>query len=376
MLLLQSAAILIGAIAVLLVLQDVFEVLLLPRRVLRNRRLSSLILRPTWRLWRRAANQLGTRRAAFLSCYGPLSVVILFFTWAVCLIVAYGLCQWGINLHTPQPLSLDGSLYLSGSTFFTLGFGDVTPHSGAAKILAVVEAANGFGLVAAVIGYLPVLYQSFSNRETHVIQLDARAGSPPSAAFLLNQHGGADAMPELMDYLRHCENWAATLIEGNLSFPMLAFYRSHHDNQSWLAALCAIMDCCAVLLTGLEGVNAFQPRMTFALGRMAILELTNTLRLTPEDPKEDRLSPQGYDYLTSMLRASNLNWAEADAETRLALLRTTYEPLFYAISQYLALPLPEWFPSAAPDNWQSGEDGEVVKELIDTTPPAAQAGLA
>ena len=288
-------AILAGFAVIVLVLQDVFEVLLLPRKVARRKRLVSTVLRPTWTLWRRAAGLLGEgARPVLLSCFGPLSVVILYVFWAACLILAYGFCEWGLNAHTPHPLSLAGSFYLSGSTFFTLGFGDVLPHSGLAKMLAVAEAANGFGLVAAVIGYLPVLYQSFSTREAHVIQLDARAGSPPSAAFLLSQHGSGDAMPELMDFLRHCENWSALLLEGHLSFPVLAFYRSHHDNQSWLAGLCAIMDACAVLLTGLEGVGNFQPRMTFAMGRMAVLEMMNILRLTPIDPPVDRLSPQGF----------------------------------------------------------------------------------
>jgi hypothetical protein len=305
-----------------------------------------------------------------LSSYGPLSIVILYVNWATCLICAYGFCEWGLNRYALHPLSLASSLYLSGSTFFTLGYGDVTPHSGATKFLAVAEAANGFGLVAAVIGYLPVLYQSFSNREAHVIQLDARAGSPPSAAFLLSQHGG-EAMPELMAFLRHCEDWTASLLEGHLSFPVLAFYRSHHDNQSWLAGLCAMMDACAVLLTGIEGVNSVQPRMTFAMGRTAILEMMNILRLTPMEPPANRLSADDFIYLTSVLEDSHLRWAQEDAELRLQKLRSTYEPYFYAIAQFLVLQLPGWSPSPDPDHWQSGEHGRLAKKLIDTVRPVA-----
>jgi hypothetical protein len=272
-----------------------------------------------------------------------------------------------LNSEVAHPLSLAACFYLSGSTLFTLGLGDASPHSGLGKILVVAEAANGFGLVAAVIGYLPVLYQSFSNREAHVIQLDARAGSPPSAVFLLSQHGSANALPELMDYLRQCETWTAALLEGQLSFPFLAFYRSHHDRHSWLAALCAIMDTCAVLLAGVEDTNSLQPRMTFAVGRMAILEMTNILRLGPVGPPADRLSSQAFEDITATLTAAHLPWQEGNAETRLAKLRLTYEPYFYAIAQYLVLSLPEWSPTAAPDNWQSGDHGKLAKELIDTT---------
>jgi hypothetical protein len=355
----------IGLIVILLVLQDVFEVLLLPRRVSRSRRIASTVLRPLWGVWRWLAGVFGPGfRPVYLSWFGPLSVVFLYLIWATCLIAAYGICEWGLNFSSPQPLSIGAGFYLSGSSFFTLGLGDVAPHSGLAKILTVVEAANGLGLVAAVIGYLPVLYQSFSRRETHVIRLDARAGSPPSAAFILSQHGEGDAMAELMDYLRQCEEWAATLVEGQLSFPMLAFYRSHHDNQSWLAALCTIMDACAILLTGVEGARSFQPRMTFAVGRIAILEMMNILRLEPLEAA-DRLPAGAFAALSAVLQDAGLGWREDDAEVRLAKLRSTYEPYLQAIAQYLVLALPGWAPSAERDNWQSGNDGTLARKLID-----------
>jgi hypothetical protein len=56
-------------------------------------------------------------------------------------------------------LEIQEELYMSGVTFFTLGYGDVTPHTAASRFLAGVEAGTGLGLLAVVIGYLPVLYQ-------------------------------------------------------------------------------------------------------------------------------------------------------------------------------------------------------------------------
>jgi hypothetical protein len=56
------------------------------------------------------------------------------------------------------------------------------------KRLRLGEAATGFGLLAVVMGYLPVLYQLFSRRERHVMQLDGRAGSPPTAAASIKAH--------------------------------------------------------------------------------------------------------------------------------------------------------------------------------------------
>ena len=119
-------------------------------------------------------------------------------------------------------------------------------------MLAVVEAGTGIGFIAIVIGYLPVLYQLFSRREAHVIQLDARAGSPPTATTMLSRHAESGGLDKLEDLLREWEIWCSDLLESHLSYPMLVYYRSQHDNQSWLAALTAVMDSCALILVGVE----------------------------------------------------------------------------------------------------------------------------
>src|SRR5206468_6853262 len=91
--------------------------------------------------------------------------------------------------HTASAWARFGTdFYVSGTTLFTLGLGDVVPHSRVARALIIFEAGVGLGFVALVIGYLPVLYQAFSRREVSVALLDSRAGSPPRAAELLRRH--------------------------------------------------------------------------------------------------------------------------------------------------------------------------------------------
>jgi len=359
-----------GIILILLVMQDVFEVLLLPRRVRRRLRLAGILFQGTWSLWREVARlvPVGHTRSAYLSIYGPLSVVVLYLAWASSLIVGYGLCQWGFNHSLLGQPSFLSDLYLSGSTFFTLGFGDIVPHTPAGKVFAVMEAGSGFGLIAAVIGYLPVLYQLFSRREAHIIQLDARAGSPPSALSLLAGHADGDAMGELDVFLRAWEVWGAELLESHLSYPMLVAYRSQHDNQSWLAALTTIMDTCAVILCGLKDTKTFQARMTFAMGRMIIIEMTKVLGLTPMTSAADRLPKEQYKAFARQLSAIGLNARETGAEQRLAAFRTTYEPFLLPLSKFLMLELPDWVPNNAPDNWQTSAKGELAKQLIDEAP--------
>src|ERR1700756_4327866 len=128
-----------------------------------------------------------------------LSLVLLFGIWISCLILGFGLLLWTAQVGsgvTPRP-TLGAQLYMSGVTFFTLGYGDLVPGTRIARLLSVLEAGTGLGFIAVVIGYLPVLYQLFTRREAHVIKLDGRAGSPPTALGLLERHGGEDGLVQI-----------------------------------------------------------------------------------------------------------------------------------------------------------------------------------
>lgn len=364
--LIQAAAAAIMAI----ILQDAFEVMLLPRRVQRRWRFMGVYFQITWAAWRRSAQAIppGRRRESWLSHFGALSMLGLFAIWATTLIVCFGTLEW-----TLQPPGATSSLaeqsYMSGVTFFTLGYGDVVPHSGAARFMAVLEAGTGIGFIAVVIGYLPVLYQLFSRREAHVIQLDARAGSPPTAAAMLCRHAEADGLGKLDDLLRDWEVWGSELLESHLSYPMLAYYRSQHDNQSWLAALTAVMDCCALILVGVPELPPLQARMTFSMARLVVVELARSFRITPSRyDGVDRLPPADFTRMLAMFDEAGIVWnvdAESGPET-LAALRATYEPLLDGLARHLLMTLPGWMPSeGSEDHWVRGHRGLIARRLLD-----------
>src|SRR5579883_3074541 len=243
----------LGLVAIAIVLVDAFEAMLLPRRVARNLRLARQFYRVTWQPWAALGRRLGPgkRREIYLSVFGPLSMLVLFTVWAAGLILGFALLHW--SLATPLSslragASLFEDLYLSGVTFFTLGYGDVTPIDPLGRMLAVLEAGIGFGFLAVVISYLPVLYQAFSRRELTISLLDARAGSPPTAAQLLVRSAAVQDREDLARILGEWERWSAELLESHLSFFVLSYYRSQHDNQSWLAAATAILDTCCLLI--------------------------------------------------------------------------------------------------------------------------------
>ncbi len=356
-------------ILIVIVLQDAFEVMLLPRRVSRHVRVTRLYFRGMWKVWTVCARGFGpsARREHFLSVFGPLSMVVLFALWAFGLIVGFGTLDWCLETGAHRS-PLTEQIYMSGVTFFCLGYGDVVPHSGLARAISVLEAGLGLGFLAVVIGYLPVLYQLFSRREAHVIQLDVRAGTPPTACTLLDRHSDAGGLAKLDELLREWEIWGSELLESHLSYPMLVFYRSQHDSQSWLAALAAVIDTCALLLVGLEDVQPLQARMTFTMGRLVIVELARSFHVRPSGyDGGDRLPEEEYLQLVDTIKAAGLRWTTAaDAQGTLAALRATYEPLLDGLASRLMLTLPPWTSSGTrSDNWQVGHRGLIASRLIE-----------
>src|SRR5437867_11644527 len=302
----------------------------------------------------------GGRRETFLSFYGPLSLLVLLAAWAASLVTAFAMVQAGIG--TRLNVEGDGAfvdhLYMSGETFFTLGLGDVTPMSRAGRAVMVIEAGVGFGFLALVIGYLPVLYQSFSRRELNITLLDARAGSPPSAEELLRGFGADHE--ELTELLAEWERWGAEVLESHLSYPVLSYYRSQHDNQSWLTALTTILDASALVIVGIQDSCARQARLTFAMARHAVADLAQVLGRPPIDSARDRLPASELARLRAGLAAAGVVVdAGAGIDDKLAEMRRMYEPFVTALSEYLLMPLPAWrVGAAAHENWRASPWGQ------------------
>ena len=204
-----------------------------------------------------------------------------------------------------------------------------------------------------------MIYQAFSRREAIISLLDARAGSPPSATELLRRHSqNIEALDQL---LRDWEQWAADLMESHLSYPVLCYYRSQHSNQSWLAALTAILDTSAMGIVGVEGASRQQAQLTFAIARHAVVDLAETFKTPPRTPAPDRLPPDGLIRLRSMLAAAGIGLRDGSAaDEELSELRRMYEPYVYALAEFLLMPLPRWaLTSDAFDNWQTSSWGRI-----------------
>jgi hypothetical protein len=357
-----------GLTLVLIILWDAFETIILPRRVTRRIRLTSVFYRTMWTICSGMVRAMHDRkrREKYLGTFGPLSLLMLLAIWAAGLILGYAALHWGLEtrLNVPGETGRFATyLYISGETFFTLGYGDIVPAQSLGRAIAVVEAANGFGLLAIVIGYLPVLYGAFSRREVNIALLDARAGSPSSAAEMLRRHGENGHLDDLNMVLHEWEHWSAELLESHLSYPVLCYFRSQHDNQSWLGSMTTILDTCALVMVGIEGTPSWQAKLTFAMARHAVVDLAQIFRTAPIDPALDphRLLPGDLDRIREILERNDMRLREGEAaEEKLTELRLMYEPYVSALSKFLLMPLPPWIVGEdAIDNWKTSAWGRI-----------------
>ena len=347
-----------GILCLFAVLVDAFQTIILPRRASGRFRLTRLFFIVTWRPWVFITKGLhdARKRDFCYSYYGPMSLILLLVVWDAMMVVGFALIFFAMG--SPFVDLMPGStflsdLYVSGTTIFTLGLGDVRPTCAWARGLVILEAGTGLGFLAVVMGYFPVLYSAFSRREVSISLLDARAGSPPTAAELMRRHaydGGENALAVL---LVEWERWSAELLESHISYPLLCYFRSQHNNQSWISALTAVLDASALLIAGVQGGEARQAQLTFAMARHALVDLAQIFSLDPVHPAPDRLTQERYRQLHELLRESGVKVClDGHSYERLRAMRALYEGYAQALSNYLRMPLPPWI-SETPhkDNW-------------------------
>lgn len=348
----------VGVFCLFAALFDAFQTIILPRRATGRFRLTRLFFVVTWRPWVFFATRLRDtrKRESVFSYYGPMSLIFLLAMWAAATLLGFALIYYALGspfVDTAQGPGFRSDVYVSGTTLFTLGLGDVLPHNGSVREVIILESATGLGLLAVVMGYFPVLYTAFSKREVSISLLDARAGSPPTAAELLRRHSydGGDSALSLL--LVEWERWSAELLESHISYPLLCYFRSQHSNQSWISALTAVLDTSALLIAGVQGHEARQAQLTFAMARHALVDLSQIFMLEPVTNAADRLPPARYDQLYGLLCQSGVSVCrDGQSYERLRDMRALYEGYAEALGNYLCMPLPPWIADAPhKDNW-------------------------
>jgi hypothetical protein len=335
-----------GSAMVVLILWDAFDFAMLPQMLTRTRRFSRNLVRWAWALARALSGRLrpGGGREGLLSVAGPVAMVTVFASWALGLVTGFALVHWGVESPLHDPLTRPGPFdyfYFSGVTFFTLGYGDLVPVSRAGRLLALAEVGTGYSFLAIVISYFPVLSQAYAAREVEVVKLAVRSDTPPTAAALVLRAGPGPGLATLTRYLEEWETWAAESQQSHIAYPVLCYYRSQTHAHSWLAAMTAMLDTAALLLTVVETPERHAAQGLLTMLRTFTRELCEIHGLPPSPPRLDRLPPDTRAELLRRLRASGFTLDEGDdACRRLHNLRETYEPALAALGAYFLVELP------------------------------------
>jgi hypothetical protein len=382
---LRIVTLIAGVLCLFTVLVDAFQTIILPRRATGPVRLTRWFYLATWWPWRFVVQRVRSarRREAWFSVYGPLSLILLLAFWAATMLLGFGLIfrAMGSPLydHEQHP-GFWSDLYVSGTAIFTMGPTDAGPLDAEARWVMVLESGTGFGFLAVIMGYFPVLYGAFARREVSISLLDARAGSPPTAVELMRRHSHEDAAQALSSLLTEWERWSAELLESHISFPLLCYFRSQHTNQSWIGALTSILDTCALLIAGVRGHEARQAQLTFAMARHAMVDLSQVISLSPIKEGPDRLPRARYEQVYGSLCQAGVSMCrDNNAETRLREMRLLYEPYAEALSAYFCMPLPPWVTDQPrKDNWLTvarvrtgAEEANPELAAAEPRPPAA-----
>ncbi len=364
------------------VLWDGFATIILPRTVRPMRRLSGRFYRWSWRLWAATGRRIRDpqSRLSFVAVYGPISIVLLLVLWAGLIIVAFALIYHGLG---PRFLAASGAvgfgtlLYTSASTFLTLGLGDVTSPGTIGRLFILLEAGTGYIFLALIITYMPVLDQAYGVREVGNLLIHSRVGHPPSAVKLLHRYSGTDRSEILRGDLREAERWMAEILQSHLSHPMLSFYRAQHWGQSWLVSLTTVLDVCALLIAGGDGLLAAQARVTYRMGLRLLKDLTDALNLTVDPRCRLRLSTAELPALLAAVKGPGLPLSLGPgAAIRLLRLVGRYDVYLVTLSEMLVIPLPSLTQPVETRREKDGSEEPRARTDLPISPTIPQGGLA
>lgn len=333
-----AACVLLAAVA-----YDLMLSVLVPRPSPSSWRVSPLALRLTWRAWR----WIGLRaRAAqlegWLAAFAPLMVIGILVLWVALLALGFATILWALRDQIrPAPTGFGSALYLAGESVLTLGLGDIVPSGRAARLVTLAAAGSGLAVVALVISMLFSLLASFQRREVLVVTLDAAAGSPPSGVLLL-ETARKLKMPELLDRaFEDWKGWSADVLDSHLAYPILSYFRSSHDNESWVSALGAVLDASTLVLTTVEGERSGPAHLMFRVGVHLVEDLSHFFGF----PHEHEVGVERFEFDEACRRLEAAGYRLRPGEEAWAAFvvkRAEYAAPLNEMARYWAIPPAQW----------------------------------
>ena len=349
---LNVVSVIAGAALILLTMNDVFQSVIVPRAVGRRFRPGYYAWRAVWKLWPaltwKAAGDDTGRREDLLAYFAPGMLIALLALWGILLIVGYGTILWGLRGGlTPAIHSYFDALYFAGTSLTTIGFGDISGRTPGTRLFSIAAGATGLLLFSTLTAYLFALFGSFQARETFVVMVGARAGAPPSGVSLLCIAGYSQTTGDLDRVLFEGQRWTSQLMESHLAYPVLAYFRSSHDYQSWIGTLGTLLDAATLTITTIDGSDG-QARIFFNIGRHATHDLTNYI-MVPRDPVSPGIERAEFDLACERLAHAGFKLRDRDeAWNRFSSMRSDYAPHLNSLARFFEIPPLQWIGDRSP----------------------------
>lgn len=342
----KTLAIVVGIALVALALNDVFQSVIVPRAVGRRFRPSSYLSRFLWSIWPALAWRIHPRdtdkREDFLAVFAPFNLIMILGLWSLLLLLGYAIMLYALrDAVRPTLDSFYEALYFAGTSYFTIGFGDFVGRHGWTRLISLAAGASGLAVVSTTTAYLFAIFGSFQAREAFVVNLGARAGTPPSGIGLLAISGYAGVMEGFPQLMRDAQHWCSVVMETHLAYPVLAYFRSSHDNQSWVGTLGTLLDASTLALTTVK-CNAGEARIFHNLGRHAASDLARYFRVKVV-LHDAGITRAEFDQACERLTSAGFELHDRErAWERFAALRAEYAGSLNAIAHFFSIPPLQW----------------------------------
>jgi hypothetical protein len=324
-------------------LADLFQSVVVPRSVGSRWRASVLISRYGWRMWRDRAMAIRDqeRREDTLAIFAPTFMVTLLAYWVASQALGYGLLFWGLNAGLrPQP-GLIASIYFAGTSMLTIGYGDIVPIRWYTRAIALFSAGGGLATFAVVTTFLFQTFGAFQKREAFVVTISERTGAPPSGLEFVMRHLSLDLVNDISPILRESQQWIAEVMETHLAYPVLTYFRSSHDDESWVGTLGALLDASTLLITTLDLNNRGQAELTLHIGTHLVRDFSNFFRL----PAGDESGVEYDEFVTAYRQLRELGaplQPLEDAWPAFAAKRAKYAVPLDAMARWWRIPPARW----------------------------------
>ncbi len=342
----EIAAFGLGALLLALTLWDLFQTVVVPRPTPGRFRIARYAIRGSWP----AIRALGRGRSdetrdLLFGIFGPAAAIMLLTLWLGGLVLGYGLVLYAIRDQLSPLPSFGTTIYFAATSVLTLGFGDIVANGPLARILVITAAATGLGVVALVVTFLFSLYGSYQRREIDVVTLQATAGAPPSAVALLEAYARLDLVDRLPEFFIGWQRWSAEVLDSHVAYPLLGFFRSSHDNLSWISSLGTVLDASSLVITTIVGLPRGEAELARRVGSHLVEDVSNlgfragepgTLVRADFDAAWARLAEVGY-----RLEPADVAWPRFEAA------RAIYAPRLEQMANYWAVAANSWLGTVA-----------------------------